>query len=48
MLRPTAVNVLALDDFRILVEFDTGERRFMDISKANGTENWQSHHISGQ
>ena len=31
MLRPTAVNVLALDDARILVEFDTGERRIMDV-----------------
>ena len=28
--------VIAFDEIRILVEFDTGERRFMDISKANG------------
>ena len=31
MLRPTAVNVLALDDFRILVESDAGERKIMDV-----------------
>ena len=27
MLRPKAVNAFALDDFRILVGFDTGERK---------------------
>ena len=31
MLRPTAVSVLALDDARILVEFDTGEKKIMDV-----------------
>ena len=31
MLRPEAVNVLALDDSRIFVEFDTGERKIMDV-----------------
>ena len=31
MLRPTAVDVLALDDSRILVEFDTGEKKIMDV-----------------
>lgn len=31
MLRPTAVNVLVLDDARILIEFDTGERKIMDV-----------------
>ncbi len=31
MLRPTATKVNPLDDFRILVEFDTGEKRIMDV-----------------
>ena len=31
MLRPKAVNVFALDDYRILAEFDTGERKIMDV-----------------
>ena len=31
MLRPTATKVKPLDDFCILVEFDTGEKRIMDI-----------------
>ena len=31
MLRPKAVNVFALDESRILVEFDTGERKIMDV-----------------
>ena len=31
MLRPKAVNEFALDDSRILVEFDTGERKIMDV-----------------
>ena len=31
MLRPTAVNVLVLDDARILIEFDMGERKIMDV-----------------
>ena len=31
MLRPTPMNVLALDDSRILVEFDTEKRKIMDV-----------------
>ena len=31
MLRPKDVNEFALDDSRILVEFDTGERKIMDV-----------------
>ena len=36
MLRPKAVNVFALDDSRILVEFDTGERKIMDVPYIKG------------
>ncbi len=31
MLRPTAISVIALDDFLILIEFDSGERKIMDV-----------------
>ena len=36
MLRPKAVNAFALDDSRILVEFDTGERKIMDVPYIKG------------
>lgn len=32
MIRPTAKNVSATDDYKIIIEFDSGERKIFDVT----------------
>lgn len=32
MLRPTAKNVSATDDYKIIIDFDSGERKIFDVT----------------
>lgn len=41
MLRPTATNVSATNDYKLIIEFDSGEKKLFDVSPYI-TGNWYS------